>query len=158
MAGHPPSPIPTLIFAPAFLVWAWFDSAPSIMTFDLIVYAHLLVGGLALSMMGWRMGWPWPAVVLAAAVFMLGGAASGRLTHTGMIISYGLFPPALLLMQLALERRSMLLAASFAVVAGLLVLERNHVSLLLSFVLAALFMWRGDGGRASVRWIERGGA
>jgi hypothetical protein len=153
--GHPSVADPqSLIFAPAFLVWAWFDPTPSMMTFDLIVYAHLLVGGLALGMMGWRMGWPWPAVVLAAAVFMLGGPAAGRLTHTGMIISYGLFPPALLLMQLALERRSMLLAASFAVVAGLLVLERNHVSLLLSFVLAALFVGEVMAAERPMRWMH----
>ena len=54
------------------------------------------------------------AAVLAAAVFMLGGPASGRLQHTGMIISYALFPPALLLLQLALERRSMLIGGGFA--------------------------------------------
>ena len=80
--------------------------------FDLIVYAHLLVGGLALGAIGWRAGWPLPASVLAAAVFMLGGPASGRLQHTGMILSYALFPPALLLLSLALQRRSMLIAAA----------------------------------------------
>ena len=153
--GHPSVADPqSLIFAPAFLVWAWFDPAPSIMTFDLIVYAHLLVGGLALGIMGWRMGWPWPAVVLAAAVFMLGGPAAGRLTHTGMIISYALFPPALLLMQVALERRSMAFAAAFAVVAALLVLERNHVSLLLSFVLAAVFIGEAVTAERPLRWLR----
>ena len=78
--------------------------APSIRAFDLVVYAHLLVGGLALGTLGWRMGWPLPATVLAAAVFMLGGPASGRLQHTGIILSYAMLPPAMLLLSLALQR------------------------------------------------------
>ncbi len=43
----------------------------------------------------------------------VGGPASGRLQHTGIILSYALFPPALLLLSLALQRRSMLIAAAF---------------------------------------------
>ena len=81
--GHPSVADPqSLIFSPAFVVWAWFDPAPSIRAFDLIVYAHLLIGGLALAALGWRAGWPLPASVLAATVFMFGGPASGRLQHT----------------------------------------------------------------------------
>ena len=49
----------------------------------------------------------------------------------------GLFPPALLLLQIALERRSLLIGAAFAVVAAALALGRNQVALLLCFVLAA---------------------
>ena len=87
---------------------------------------------------GARARWPVVACVLAAVVFMFGGAAAGRLQHTGMILSYGLFPLALLLLQLALERRSLLLALGvFAVVAAVLALGRNQVAMLLSFVLIA---------------------
>jgi len=139
--GHPSVADPqSLVFAPAFVAWAWLDPAPSIRTFDLIVYAHLLVGGLAVAALGWRAGWPLPACVLAAAVFMLGGPAAGRLQHTGIVITYGLFPPALLLMQLTLERRSHLLAVVFGVVAAALALGRNHEALLLCFVLAAVLL------------------
>ncbi|MEA2902757.1 MAG: hypothetical protein QOI12_144 [Alphaproteobacteria bacterium] len=137
--GHPSVADPqSLIFAPAFFLWALFDPAPSLRTFDLLVYGHLLVGGLAVGAIGWRARWPVAACVLAAAVFMFGGAAAGRLQHTGMIISYGLFPPALLLLQLALERRSIVIGAAFAAVASALALERNQVALLLSFVLVAV--------------------
>ena len=49
-SGHPSVADPqSLIFAPAFFVWALFDAAPSLHTFDLLVSAHLLVGGLALG-------------------------------------------------------------------------------------------------------------
>ena len=104
--GHPSVADPqSLIFAPAFFAWAWFDPDPSIRAFDILVYAHLLAGALALAAIGWRAGWPVAACVLAACVFMFGGAASGRLQHTGLILSYGLFPVALLTLQLALSRR-----------------------------------------------------
>jgi hypothetical protein len=136
--GHPSVADPqSLIFAPAFVLWSLFDGAPTLRVFDLIVFAHLLVGGLAVGVIGWRLRWPAAASVLAAVVFMLGGVAAGRLQHTGAILCYALFPPALLLMQLALDRRSILLAAAFAVVAATLALGRNQIALLLCFVLAA---------------------
>src|SRR3954463_8207395 len=136
--GHPSVADPqSLIFAPAFVLWALFDPTPSLRAFDLIVYAHLLVGGLAIGLIGMRARWPAGACVLAAAVFMFGGAAAGRLQHTGNILSYGLFPPALLLLQLALERRSLLVGAGFATVAAALALGRNQVALLLCILLGA---------------------
>jgi len=137
--GHPSVADPqSLIFAPAFMVWSLFDPAPSIRAFDLIVYAHLLVGGLAVGGIGWRAGWPLPASLLAAVVFMFGGPAAGRLQHSGAILSYGLFPLALLLVQVALHRCSTLVAGAFGVVAATLALGRNHEALLLCFVLAAV--------------------
>ena len=137
--GHPSVADPqSLIFSPPFVLWALFDPAPSFRAFDLIVYAHLLVGGLAVGALGRRAGWPMSASVLAAAIFMFGGPASGRLQHSGIIVSYGLFPLALLLMQIALDRCSVLLAGAFGVIAATLAVGRNHEALLLSFVLAAV--------------------
>jgi hypothetical protein len=135
--GHPSVADPqSLIFAPAFVLWALFDPAPSLRTFDLLVYAHLLAGGLAMGGVGVRARWPAAACVLAAALFMFGGAAAGRLQHTGIILSYALFPLALLLLQLALERRSLLIATAFAGVTTAVALGRNQVALLLCLVLA----------------------
>jgi hypothetical protein len=153
--GHPSVADPqSLIFAPVFMIWGLLDASPSMRAFDLIVHAHLLAGGLALGAMGWRMGWPLPAAVLAAAVFMLGGPASGRLQHTGMILSYALFPPAMLLLSLALERRSVLIAAAFTAVAAMLTLERNHASLLLCFMLAAVLIGEIVSATDRRRWLR----
>ena len=136
--GHPSVADPqSLIFAPPFVLWALFDPSPSIRAFDLIVYAHLGLGGLAVGVLGWRAGWPAAASILAAAIFMFGGPASGRLQHTGIILSYGLFPVALLLMQVALQRRSIWAAAAFGMAAAMLAVGRNHEALLLCFVLGA---------------------
>ncbi|MPZ57495.1 MAG: YfhO family protein [Rhizobiales bacterium] len=137
-AGHPSAADPqSLVFAPAFLLWALIDSAPSIRTFDVIVFAHLLLGGLSVGAIGLRANWPAAACVLAAVVFMFGGAAAGRLQHTGLILSYALFPPALLLLQVALQRRSIAYGAAFAAVAAALALGCNQAALLLCYVLVA---------------------
>ncbi len=137
--GHPSVADPqSLIFAPAFVLWAFFDGAPSLRNFDLLVHAHLLIGGLAVAAIGARARWPAVACVLAAVVFMFGGAAAGRLQHTGIILSYGLFPLALLLLLLSLERCSHALAFAFAFVAAAVALGRNQVALLLCLVLAAV--------------------
>jgi hypothetical protein len=136
--GHPSVADPqSLIFAPLMVLYALFDPAPSMRTFDVLVHAHLLIGGLSIAAIGARARWPVAACVLAAVVFMFGGAAAGRLQHTGIILSYGLFPLALLTLQLALERRSLVLGVAFAFVAASVALGRNQVAMLLCFVLAA---------------------
>lgn len=137
--GHPSVADPqSLIFAPLMVLYALFDPAPSLRAFDLLVHAHLLIGGLSVAAIGARARWPVTACVLAAVVFMFGGAAAGRLQHAGIILSYGLFPLALLLLQLALERCSLLAGLAFSFVAAAIALGRNQVAMLLCFVLAAV--------------------
>jgi hypothetical protein len=138
-AGHPSIADPqSLIFSPPFLVWALFDPAPSLFAFDFIVFAHLLVGGLAFGIYGHRHGWPAAASVLAASIFMLGGVVAGRMNHLGIITSFGLFPLAWLLLEVSLDRRSTLAALGFAVVAVVIALGRTQTPLLLCFVLVVL--------------------
>jgi hypothetical protein len=136
--GHPSVADPqSLIFAPLFVAWGTLDAAPTMRAFDIIVLVHLLAGGVAIVAIGWRARWPVPSCVLAATLFMFGGAASGRLQHTGIILNYSLFPLALLLLQLALERRSQILAVGFAVTAVNIALGRNQVALMLCALLLA---------------------
>src|SRR5262249_24279828 len=82
--GGPPSGADpqSLIFSPLFVLWALVDPTPSLRAFDLLVFAHLLIGGLSVVAIGWRARWPLAACVLSAVLFMLGGAAAGRLQHT----------------------------------------------------------------------------
>src|SRR5215475_2591895 len=153
--GHPSVADPqSLIFAPLFVLWALIDPTPSLRMFDLIVFAHLLVGGLAMAAIGWRAAWPLSACVLAAVVFMLGGAAAGRLQHTGLIITYGLFPLALLLLQLALGRRSLISAIGFGVVASALALGRNQVSMLMCFALAVIVVGEVATAHRPLRYLR----
>ncbi len=153
--GHPSVADPqSLIFAPALALWALLDPTPSLRAFDLIVYAHLLAGGLAVGAIGWRARWPAAACVLAAVLFMFGGAAAGRLQHTGLILSYAFFPPALLLLELALERRSILIALGFALVASTLALGRNQVAMLLCLVLLAVAIAEIAGAAQPLRYLR----
>jgi hypothetical protein len=136
--GHPGVADPqSLIFSPVFLAWGALDSLPTMRAFDLVVLAHLLIGGLAIAAIGWRAGWPVAGSLLAATLFMFGGAASGRLQHTGIILSYSSFPLALLFLQLTLERRSHVSAFGFALAAAGVALGRSQVALLLCALLLA---------------------
>ncbi len=137
--GHPSIADPqSLVFAPVFLIWALFDPAPSMRAFDLAIYLQLLAGGLAVCAIGWRVQWPPAACVLAAVVFMFGACASSRMQHTGTILVYALFPIALLLLQLALQRRLIAAAILFGIVAAALALGRNQIAMLFCFVLMAV--------------------
>ena len=140
-AGHPSIADPqSLIFSPAFVLWALVDPAPSLFAFDLMVFGHLLVGGLAMVAIGRRRGWHDAGGVLAAMVFMLGGAVSGRMNHTGIIIAYGIFPLAALGMEIALDKRSWLAAIAFGIAMALIVLGRTQTPLLLCFAMAGLLL------------------
>src|ERR1700730_13446520 len=58
----------SLVFSPVFVAWGALDPVPTMRAFDLIVLAHLLVGGIALAAIGWRARWPVPGCVLAAVL------------------------------------------------------------------------------------------
>jgi hypothetical protein len=157
--GHPSVADPqSLIFSPIFLVWGALDSFPTVRAFDLVVLAHLLVGGIALAAWGWRLRWPVPCCVLTATLFMFGGAASARLQHTGIILSYGMFPLALLLLQLALEKRSHAIAVGFAIVATGVALGRSQVALLLCALLLFFVVAELISSQQAARYLrERSG-
>jgi hypothetical protein len=113
---------------------------------------------LAIGVIGWRAGWPLPASLLAAAVFMLGGPASGRLQHTTIILSYAVFPIALLFLTIAVQRLSYASALAFGVAASVLILGRTHQSLLFCFVLVAVVLGAMLASRQPGRWLrERAG-
>ena len=153
--GHPSVADPqSLVFSPVFVAWGKLDPAPTMRAFDLVVFAHLLAGGIGIAAIGWRARWPIPAGVLAAALFMFGGAASGRLQHSGIILVYAVFPLALLLLQLALDRRSLVLAVGFAVMAADIALGRNQVVLLLCSLLLAAAAAEVSGSHRPVAYLR----
>jgi hypothetical protein len=154
--GHPSVADPqSLIFSPVFLAWGALDPAPGMRAFDIVVFAHLLAGAIAIAIMGWRARWPIPSTVLTAAIFMFGGAASGRLQHTGIVLGYGLLPLALLLLQVALERCSLTLAAAFAIVATGVALGRNQTALLLCVFLVAAAGTEALGSTQPITYLRQ---
>jgi hypothetical protein len=141
-AGHPTVADPqSLLFTPSMVVLALVAPQASMQLFDGVILAHLAVGGLCILGLFRRWGWHPVGAVLAALVFILGGAASSRLQHTGMIISYGYFPAALWSLELVLQRRSWRAGLAFGVVAALMALGRDQVAFLLCNVLLGRVAW-----------------
>jgi hypothetical protein len=135
-SGHPAVADPqSLLFTPTMLLFGWLVPAPSMEVFDAVVFAHLLPGAIAMLGLFSRRGWRPEGAVVAAAIFVLGGSASARLQHTGMILGYGFFPLAMLLLENALSRRSYWTMAAFAAVASMMVVGRDQVAFLSGLVL-----------------------
>jgi hypothetical protein len=135
-SGHPAVADPqSLLFTPTMLFFGWLVPSPSMQLFDLVIFAHFLPGALAMLGLFARRGWRPEGGVVAAMIFVLGGSASARLQHTGIIFGYGLFPLALLLLEQMLARRSYRDGCLFGLVASVMVLGRDQVAFLSALTL-----------------------
>src|SRR5215207_4621747 len=135
-SGHPSVADPqSLLFTPTMLLFGWLIPSPSMELFDAVVFAHLLPGALAMLALFRRRGWGPAGGVIAAMIFILGGSASGRLQHTGIISGYGFYPLALWLLEETLDRRSYAYGVLFAVTAALMTVGRDQVAFLFALSL-----------------------
>jgi hypothetical protein len=157
--GHPAIADPqSLIFTPSMVLFALIAPNASMQLFDAVILAHLLAGGVCILGLSRRWCWHPAAAVLAAIVFMLGGAASSRLQHTGIIISYSFFPAALWCLDIALERRSYRFAFAFGLCASLMALGRDQVAFLLCAVLVGYLVFSAvQSGNALIYLRARAG-
>lgn len=149
-SGHPSVADPqSLLFTPTMLLFAWLDSSPSMQLFDLVIFAHFLPGALAIVALFRKRCWYAAGAVVAALIFILGGSASARLQHTGMIFSYGFFPLAFWLLEEALDRRSYLFGVAFAIIAAMMTVGRDQVAFLCALTLigAAVYQLLTAQGR-----------
>ena len=144
----------SLLAAPVMLAFAWLVPGASMQAFDAAVMAHLLAGGFGVLALFRNRRWAPAGAVLAAMVFMLGGSASARLQHTGMILSYGLFPVALACLENALDRRALAWASVFGVVAAVMALGRDQVAYLFCVTLIGVVIWRAVDAPAPLRWTR----
>src|SRR3954464_10521954 len=142
-SGHPAVADPqSLLFTPTMVLFAWLVPEPSMQLFDVVVFAHFLPGALAFVPLFRRRGWHPAGAVVAAVLFMLGGSATARLQHTGIIFSYWFFPLALWLLEDALDRRSYRWGAAFAVVAALMTVGRDQVAFLCALTVMGAVVYR----------------
>ncbi len=140
-SGHPTVADPqSLLFTPLMAFLAWLVPNPSMQLFDVAVFAHLLIGALAIGGLFRRRDWHPAGAVLAATVFILGGSAAARLQHTGIIFSYGILPLALLLMEVSLARRSHAIGVLFAVAGAILALGRDQIAFFGCIILVGAFL------------------
>jgi hypothetical protein len=153
--GHPSAADPqSLLFSPTMFAFALVYPKASLQAFDAAILAHLLAGGFGVLSLFRRRGWAAQGAVLAAMIYMLGGSASARLQHTGMILSYGMFPIALSLLEEALDRRSLAFAAAFGVVAATMALGRDQVAFLFCLTLIGVVVWRMADAPSALRWLR----
>ena len=141
-SGHPAVADPqSLLFTPTMLLFGWLVPQPSMELFDAVIFAHLLPGALAFVPLFARRGWHPAGAVAAAIIFMLGGSATARLQHTGMILSYSFFPVALWLLEEALARRSYRCGVLFAIVAAVMTVGRDQVAFLSALTLVGVVVY-----------------
>ena len=134
--GHPTVADPqSLLFTPTMALFAWIVPHASMQVFDAMIFAHLVMGGIFVLAVCRARGLEPAAGVLAAVIFMLGGAASSRLQHTGMIISYAFFPAAFWALERVLTRAKIRDGLSFGLFAALMALGRDQVAFLFALVL-----------------------
>jgi hypothetical protein len=158
-SGHPSVADPqSLLFSPTMMLFGWLVPSPSMQLFDIAVFAHLLPGALAILALFARRGWRHEGALLAIVVFVLGGSASARLQHTGIIFGYGLFPLALLLLEETLDRLSYRFAVGFALVASVMVVGRDQVAFLSGLALVALLGAKATSAARPLAYLrERAG-
>jgi hypothetical protein len=141
----------SMIFSPPFLLLAFLNSSPSLWAADLTVLAAMFAGGVALIAWFRDRGWHWAGALLAALVFSFGAAMAWRIQHTGQVLSLAYLPVALLCVDRALARGSLVYGIAAGIVGAFIVLGRDQVALLCVYLLAACVVWQltlGAGPRA----------
>jgi hypothetical protein len=149
-AGWPQIADPqSLIFSPLHLLLAALTPQPTFREADLVTFAYLFAGSLALVMYFRDHGWHPGGAVVAALIFAFGASAASRLQHTGQIISLAYLPIALWLMARTLERRSWGYGIAAGFFIGLLAIDRDQVAMLGLYVVAGyvLAFWINGSNR-----------
>jgi hypothetical protein len=153
-SGYPAIADPqSLIFTPSMMLFALIAPDASMPVFDGVILGHLFVGGVGVLCLARRWGWHPAAGLLTTLVFVFGGAASGRLEHTGMIISYIYFPWALWSLQGALARRSLAWAVLAGLSVALMALGRDQVAFMLCLCLLGIVVREAWASRKPLAYL-----
>ncbi|HZC80049.1 MAG TPA: hypothetical protein VE258_19995, partial [Ktedonobacterales bacterium] len=142
-SGHPQIADPqAMIFSPPFLVLAVLNRAPSLWAVDATVLACVFLGGAALMLWFRDQGWHWAGGLIAALAFSYGAAMAWRIQHIGQVLSLACLPIAMVFLDRALARGSVIYGIATGFVAACIVLGRDQVALLGIYFLAGLAIWR----------------
>ena len=152
-AGWPQIADPqSLIFSPLHLMLAALDTTPSFREADIVTFAYLFGGGLAVMLFCRDRGWYAGAALVAALIFTFGGSAYSRIQHTSEIISLAYTPIALWLLARTLERTSWRYGLAAGLTVALVMIGRDQVAMLALYVLALYVLaWWLDGDGRLVR-------
>jgi hypothetical protein len=153
-SGHPQIADPqSMIFSP-FLALALFTSSPSLWAVDTMLLAIIFASGAALMLWFRDQGWHWAGGLVAAIAFCYGASMAWRIQHVGQVLSLAYLPVAMLFLDRALARRSILYGALAGAAAALILLGRDQVAMLAIYFLVGLTLWRflsADAPIAAVR-------
>jgi hypothetical protein len=142
-SGHPQIADPqAMIFSPPFLLLSLLTSAPSLWAVDATVLAMVFAGGAALMLWFRDQGWHWAGALVAALAFCYGASMAWRIQHIGQVLSLAYLPLAMVCLERALARRSILYGAAAGAVAACIVLGRDQVALLVIYFLIGFVLWR----------------
>jgi hypothetical protein len=142
-SGHPQIADPqSTIFSPPFLVLALLSRAPSQWAVDATLLATVFLGGVALMLWFRDQGWHWAGALVAALAFSFGASMAWRIQHAGQVLSLAYMPMALFCLDRALARRSLAWGIAAGSVAGLILLGRDQVALLVAYLLTGFVLWR----------------
>jgi hypothetical protein len=163
-SGHPQIADPqAMIFSPPFLLLSLLTSAPSLWAVDATVLAMVFAGGAALMLWFRDQHWHWAGGLVAALAFCYGASMAWRIQHIGQVLSLAYLPIAMVCLERALARKSMIYGAAAGVVAACIVLGRDQVALLVVYLLVAFVLWRllsadrpADAVRASIPPLSTG--
>jgi len=152
-AGWPQIADPqSLIFSPLHLALAALDPTPSFREADLVTFAYLFAGGIAVMLFFRDRGWHAGAALVAALIFTFGGSAYSRIQHTSEIISLTYTPIALWLLARTLERASWRYGLAAGLAIALVMIGRDQVAMLGLYVLALYVLaWWLDGAARVAR-------
>jgi len=133
-----------MIADPQSAIWTvtlWIPSlisaAPSMKLVDTIHLMHLLVGAFAVFWFGRTQGWRWEASIAAALTYMMAGAATFRLEHMLMTVSYMWVAIALWRLNAAIIFGGLWRGILFGIALAALIIDRNHVAYLGAWFLLA---------------------
>ena len=99
------------------------------------------IGGVALMVFFRDRGWHWVGGLIAALAFSYGASMAWRIQHTGQVLSLAYLPIALVCLDRALRRSSILYGAAAGLAAAVIALGRDQVALLGIYLLAAFAVW-----------------
>ena len=131
----------SMVFSAPFLALALINRAPSLWSVDMTVLAAMALGGLGLIVWFRDRGWHWAGALIAALAFSFGAAMGWRLQHTGQVLSLAYLPWALLFLERAIGRRSILNGVLAGLVGANIVLGRDQVALLSIYLLVGRVLW-----------------
>jgi hypothetical protein len=142
-SGHPQIADPqAMIFSPPFLALSLLSNAPSLWAVDATLLAMVFLGAAALMLWFRDQGWHWAGALVAALAFGYGASMAWRIQHVGQVLSLAYLPIALLCLDRALARRSVLYGVAAGLTAGCIVLGRDQVALLSIYLLIGFALWR----------------